>query len=477
MKRTRKDKNTVPDGVGSMTTSQYIYRKIYEQLKKDILAHKYHSHERLPSKRLLSRELGVSVNSVKHAYEQLVAEGYVYTKERQGYFIESLNELVVNPRHEEAVIEEAATTEVTSAFRYSLSHMSTNLSVFPVETWLKLQRQVLKSSRDVLSEIPHIKGPLALRRAIAKLVSFKRGIDCHPEQIILASGANVLVQKLLVLLNDGMKVGVENPGYARMRQVIQQHCRVIPIPLDDKGVRMSEIHQMQPNIMLTTPSHQFPLGMIMPISRRIELLNWAAQTASYVIEDDYDSEFKYGTDNIPSLFSLDQNERVIYLGTFSKTLSPSMRMSYMILPKHLVEPFQQMYQETISDVSTMTALTLAAMIDSGDYEKYIRKMRHIYSQQRIQVVHQLKVVFGRKIKIYDVKAGLHFVVDVESPYTYEEIERRARDRGLELYTLNRFMMHSIAHEQGKTFIIGFANIDTGILPATIQCLYDVLFEE
>lgn len=269
MKRTIKDKNTVPDGVGSMTTSKYIYRKIYEQLKKDILAHKYHSHERLPSKRLLSRELGVSVNSVKHAYEQLVAEGYVYTKERQGYFIESLNELVVNPRHEEAVIEEEATTEVTSAFRYSLSHMSTNLSVFPVETWLKLQRQVLKSSRDVLSEIPHIKGPLALRRAIAKLVSFKRGIDCHPEQIILASGANVLVQKLLALLNDGMKVGVENPGYARMRQVIQQHCRVIPIPLDDKGVRMSEIHQMQPNIMLTTPSHQFPLGMIMPISRRI----------------------------------------------------------------------------------------------------------------------------------------------------------------------------------------------------------------
>ncbi|WP_412518836.1 PLP-dependent aminotransferase family protein [Staphylococcus simulans] len=456
-------------------TKNYIYRRIYNQLKKDILDHKYESHEKLPSKRALAKEMNVSINSVKTAYEQLVAEGYIYTKERQGYFIESLNKLIVESQHQ-ADSKLFKEKEEKPKYQFTLSHMSTNLSKFPIDTWVKMQKQVFQESHSILSEVPYIKGPIQLRQSIAKLVSFKRGIHCDTEQIVIGSGTNALLLYLLKLFNGSSLIGIENPGYSRMRNLIQQQkFKICNIPLDNKGASFRAIKKSNPYLLLTTPSHQFPIGTIMPVSRRIELLNWATKTEHFIIEDDYDSEYKYGTDNIPSLFSLDKNNRVIYLGTFSKTLLPGLRISYMILPKPVVEAFDNYFEDSVSEISTLNALTLSKFIDQGHYEKYIRKMSHIYEEKRKKLVHILKNKLRKNITIKNIKAGLHFVIYVDSNYTYEQIEERAQNFKLELYTLRRFTAEDISKQLAEVIIIGFANIEDEKMEETVEILDEVLF--
>ncbi len=478
IKRTRNRKSMVPDGVENMKNgSDYIYRKIYTQIKNDILNHKFESHEKLPSKRKLAKELNVSINSVKSAYEQLIAEGYIYTLERKGYFIESLNELIIDQAYQQVTENLETNDNSKKQFNYTLSHMSTNLSEFPIDIWIKMQKKIFREQSSILSEVPYIKGPIQLRNSLAKIISFKRGISCNPEQIILGSGTNALMLLLLKIFDRKLTVGVENPGYSRMRRLIEgQNIKTVGISINNKGVSVKMIQNKNPEIMLTTPSHQFPLGVIMPISRRIELLNWATQHQNYIIEDDYDSEYKYGTDNIPSLFSLDKNNRVIYLGTFSKTLLPGMRISYMILPPVLLEKFNHIYDDAVSDISTLNALTLSKFIDEGEYEKYIKKMSHTYEFKRKKMVRLIKQKLKQPVTIKDIKAGLHFVIEVKSNYTYAEVEERASQNSLELYTLRRFMVEDISNHKAKVIIIGFANINDDKMEATIDILNHVLFD-
>src|SRR5699024_5362487 len=275
---------------------------------------------------------------------------------------------------------------------------------------------------------PQIKGPIELRQSIAKLVSYQRGIQCHPEQIVIGSGTNILLTKLIQLLPDEIKIAVENPGYSRFRTLIRQTtAQLKPIALDHKGISIEAIKQAQPDATIVTPSHQFPMGIIMPVSRRIDLLNWASQTQSYIIEDDYDSEFKYETDNIPSLFRFDKNERVIYLGTFSKTLIPGLRMSYMILTINLVKQCDHYNLNMIRNFSTSHALTLNLMIKEGYYEKYVKKMHQIYGKKRETLITHLSDTFTSNIRIKDTRAGLHFIVEVITPFSYQEIESRAKE--------------------------------------------------
>ncbi|GEQ03380.1 HTH-type transcriptional regulatory protein GabR [Staphylococcus ureilyticus] len=457
-------------------SGQFIYRQLYSQLKEDILAFKYESHEKLPSKRDMSQHLNISVNSVKAAYEQLLAEGYIYTEERKGYFIEPLEKLIIDPNAQISLnVQEQ---QIEDAYDYSFSHMSTDISAFPVEVWTKLVKRVFENYDHELSSIPQIKGPIELRQSIAKLVSYQRGIQCHPEQIVIGSGTNILLTKLIQLLPDEIKIAVENPGYSRFRTLIRQTtAQLKPIALDHKGISIEAIKQAQPDATIVTPSHQFPMGIIMPVSRRIDLLNWASQTQSYIIEDDYDSEFKYETDNIPSLFSFDKNERVIYLGTFSKTLMPGLRMSYMILPINLVKQFDHYNLNMIPDFSTIHALTLNLMTKEGYYEKYVKKMHQIYGKKRETLITHLSNTFTNNIRIKDTRAGLHFIVEVNTPFSYQEIESRAKEMKLELYTLNRFSVKALEKNSSyKTLIIGFSKIKQEQIPQAVQRLKEVIWE-
>ncbi|MGO2988491.1 MAG: PLP-dependent aminotransferase family protein [Staphylococcus saprophyticus] len=454
----------------------YIYRQLYTQLKEDILAFKYNSHEKLPSKRVMSKHKDISINSVKAAYEQLLAEGYIYTQERKGYYIEPIDKLIIENDKQPSL--ETYHEHTATEFEYSFSHMSTDISEFPVDTWTKMMKQVFQNYDHYLSSIPEVKGPMELRQSIAKLISYQRGIHCHPEQIVIGSGTNALLTKLIELMTKNITIAVEDPGYSRFRTLLEQtRINMEPIALDRKGISLEGIKDIQPNAVIVTPSHQFPIGTIMPVSRRIDLLNWASKTHSYIIEDDYDSEFKYETDNIPSLFSFDKNESVIYLGTFSKTLMPSIRMSYMILPTKLVRQFELQNQNTIPDYSMLNALTLNLMIKEGHYEKYIKKMHQLYGKKRENLIAHLSMAFGEHIQIKDTQAGLHFIIEVNSPYSYEEIETRAKEQKLELYTINRFKVKALQKNNGpKILIIGFSKIEQNHIPEAVQRLKSVLIE-
>lgn len=453
----------------------YKYREIYLKLKQDILSQQYHSHQKLPSKRQLANDQNVSINTVRNAYEQLFAEGYIYTKERQGYFVEALNQLIIQDEHLTQPLN-TKSIALKSSFKYSLSHMTTDISEFPIDAWSKHIKDAYHQFKNEMSEIPSFKGPFELRQSIAQLISYKRGVVCHPEQIIVGSGTGNLLSTLFQTFRTHQKIAIENPGYSRMRQLFTNLGQdIINVPLDKKGLSVNHIQSEKPDFIVTTPSHQFPTGTIMPISRRIELLNWVTEHNKYIIEDDYDSEYKYGTDNIPSLYSLDKNDRVIYLGTFSKTLMPSLRVSYMILPNQLLYQFDLATQSTITDLSSMNAYALHLFIKSGNYEKYIRKMHNIYSEKRERFLTILNKTFKADISIYDMKAGLHFLLKIKTKLSYEIIEQLATEKNIELYTLRRFMVNEPPESDTKTLIIGFAKIELEDIEPAVLKLKEIFY--
>jgi GntR family transcriptional regulator/MocR family aminotransferase len=361
--------------------TNYIYQQIYEGIKDNILKGKLKANEKLPSKRSLAEQLNVSINSVSFGYEQLLAEGYIYTIERKGYFVENITEFIQQENmFKDKLPEDLKEEPINRNGWLSLSHMSSDISFFPFKEWMKCQEKAIQSYKRELSEIVYSQGPFAVRETICRMIALTRGVHCEPEQIVIGAGTQMLVGQLMELLNKDSVIAVENPGYARFYQLLKKmNFAVYPVSLDDQGIKMAEIEATKANVVFVTPSHQFPTGKIMPISRRIELLNWTAKGHNrYIVEDDYDSEFKYETDNIPSLQSLDRNHRVIYMGTFSKTVLPGLRISYMVLPPDLLREYRQYYSDFMQYSNSLMLFTLHYFIESGEYARHVKRMNHQY---------------------------------------------------------------------------------------------------
>lgn len=376
----------------SNNKKEYIYRQIYKQLKKEILHHQFIANQRLPSKRELSNNLKVSVNSISCAYQQLQAEGYIYSVERSGFYVEKLDTIPLSSGKTRALNPDLAEESESRNNWLSFSHMSADRSVFPFDSWLNCERRALhkelKSKRTDLNGDPPRQGIYSLRCTISRLLSITRGVKCYPEQIVMGGGTQVLVQILCHLFAQDSKYAMEEPGYSRIYQLLKlQHARLTTIKLDDKGIAIDEMISKDPNILYVTPSHQFPMGIVMPISRRIQLLNWASRAENrYIMEDDYDSEFKYQSDAIPSLQGLDTFDKVIYMGTFSKSLLPGLRISYMVLPQQLLKKYRESQSFLMQTCNVLAQLTLQEFIDSGDYQKHIKRMKQIYSERQTNLI-------------------------------------------------------------------------------------------
>ncbi|MER1999133.1 MAG: PLP-dependent aminotransferase family protein, partial [Lysinibacillus sp.] len=440
---------------------KYLYQQIYEGIKQAILQRKLAMNEKLPSKRQLADDLQVSVNSVRFAYEQLLAEGYIYAVERQGYFVEDIKTFDFDESVINAFPESLKEPQADRSDWLSFSHMNTNSELFPFKSWTKHQLKVFDMYLPQLSELSEPQGPYVVRESIAKLIQSTRGVKCEPEQIIIHSTSQGLLEQFIFLQPTDATFALENPGYARYYNLLQRHNREVEIiPLDKHGIVVEALSKGQSKYCITTPSHQFPTGKIMPVSRRIELLNWALERDDrYIIEDDYDSEFKYKTDNIPSLQSFDIHQRVIYMGTFSKTLLPGMRICYMVLPPKLLRKYKKNFSVLIQPANLFALYTLHSFIDSGQYEKHVRKMNNYYEKVRIELIKKLTQRFGDKLHITNIPAGLHFLVKAETTKTYEQIELDLQKVKLELYTIRRFLIEDdSAYIQSRYLIIGFANL-------------------
>ncbi|RDW15392.1 PLP-dependent aminotransferase family protein [Oceanobacillus chungangensis] len=457
--------------------AKYIYKQIYENLKKIILEHRIPKGEKLPSKRELAADLGVSINSVTNAYEQLLAEGYIYTIERKGYYIEDITDFDQQTNRTTKFPSELRESYTDEADWISLSHITTDISMFPFHEWLKSQQQAIQYHQKELAQISHPQGPFTVRKTISNMIAFTRGVICEPEQIVIGSGTQPLINQLMDLQPKNSKVAVENPGYSRLyRQLISKGLDVIPISLDYHGIDMEELEHADPDFLFITPSHQFPTGKIMPISRRIELLNWStAEEDRYIVEDDYDSEFKYDTDNIPSLQSLDRSQRVIYTGTFSKTLLPSFRISYMVLPPNLLKLYREHYLDWIHGSNSLQLFALHYFIKNGEYKKHIRRMNKHYEEKRKKLVTKLQDRFKNKINIQDIPAGLHFLAHFHSAKSYHDIRRAAKQEKLELYTIQRFLLKEVDDiSEDIQIVIGFANIKDDEIDEAVERLYRII---
>lgn len=384
------------------------YETIYESLKHYILSGQLCAHERLPAKRTFASQLHISVHTVQIAYEQLVSEGYIYAKQRAGYFVSPFDEQWQQSptQHVQQHIRRAET------MRYNLKNGQVDEQHFPVKQWQKLSKQVVEQFPIRAS---HWQGELALREQIAHYVQLARGIHCDASQIFICSGTQHQLDLLCTFFGN-VHVAIEEPGFFRATTVFKQHALAIDyVPVDDHG---ATIPSTDVQLYYVTPAHQFPLGHVMPLERKTALLTWATAHDAYIIEDDYDAEFRYKGLPIPPLAQLDQLQRVIYFGTFSKTVMPSLRMSYMILPQALVAPFQAYFHAQKSTVSRIEQLVLANFIAEGHFVRHIDKMRTLYRKKHARLVAALQATLPPSFRIFGADAGLHIIVEL--PHTLDE---------------------------------------------------------
>ena len=402
-----------------------LYEALYRCIREDILSGRLKPGQKLPSKRALAAHLEVSKITVEGAYDQLLAEGYLRSREKVGYFVEAVEQTLSSPAPAPQMQEQGR--ELTGKGPAS----------FPFSVWGRLQREVmLDLGEKLLLPLPN-RGVWELRQAIAEHLRQFRGMQVSPEQILIGAGTDFLYNLLIQLLGRELCYCVEEPGYGKIRRIYAAGgVRCVSAIMDDKGVRPDGLADAQ--VLHISPSHHFPTGIITPLDRRQELLRWAEDTR-WIIEDDYDSEFRFNAHPVASMQSLDSRGRVIYMNTFSKSLAPSIRISYMVLPESLMEKFQQELGFYSCTVPSFEQYTLARFLQRGYFEKHINRMRKLYKARRNRVLTALEESPLRpRLTILEENAGLHFLVKVDTRLSDTALVQRCRQAGLELRSLQSY---------------------------------------
>lgn len=396
--------------------SDSLYEYLYKCIKNDILQGTLKTGEKLPSKRTFAKNLGISVITVENAYEQLIAEGYIYSIPKRGFYVTDFKQAVEIEKRT-FTPEIIPLTSGSHGYLADFTSNQTESELFPFTIWAKIIRELLNDSQIQLMINPPCGGVLSLRQAIAKYLKAFRNMTVLPEQIIIGAGTEYLYGLLIQLFGNERIYAVENPGYqkiAKIYQSYQVHCEYIS--MDEAGVDITELEEKKAEIIHISPSHHYPTGIVIPISRRYELLGWAAKSENrYIIEDDYDSELRLSGHPIPTLQSIDVSDKVIYMNTFTKTLASTARISYMILPRTLLNMFYQKLSFYSCTVSTFEQYTLAKFIEEGYFEKHINRLRNYYLNKRNTIVGAIQ---NSRLKEYVTisgeEAGVHFLLKIDT---------------------------------------------------------------
>lgn len=416
-----------------------VYEFLYQSIREDILSGKLKAGEKLPPKRGLAEHLGVSVMTVENAYAQLLLEGYLRSEQRRGYFVCALEQPV--GRGSALPSFPAEPEKEKREWFADLKTNRTPQEQFPFSVWAKLMREVLTEREpDLLLPMPG-RGLLQLRKAIAEYLDRFRGMTVSPEQILIGAGTEFLYGILVQLLGRETVFAVEDPGYSRIFQTYRANgAGCVPLPLDAGGLSMEALRKSGASAAHVSPGHHFPTGVVTPISRRRELLSWAEEKPGrYLIEDDYDSEFRFSGKPVPTMQSIDRAGRVLYVNTFSKTLTPAIRISYLVLPPELSRQFSQKLGFLSCTVPSFEQMTLAKFIAGGYFESHLARTRHFYRRRRDAMIEAiLKSPLGKSCRIQEADAGLHFLLETHSPFSDETLTRRAAERGIKLSCLSEY---------------------------------------
>jgi GntR family transcriptional regulator/MocR family aminotransferase len=420
-----------------------FYKQIYEGYRSAILSGRFHPGQRLPSTRGLATELGISRLPVISAFEQLLHEGYVEGKVGSGTFVsESIPDELSIPEHsavsentgkwtdEGSNLSEAET--ILGPFRVSLPA----LDHFPMKTWARLVSRLVKHSSVEQMSYGDPAGYLPLRRAIAKYLRTARAVRCDADQILIVSGSQMALQlSARALLKKRSVVYMEEPGYPGARDALTSTgSRLIPIPIDGEGiiVRQMRIRGSQNSVTYVTPSHQYPLGFSMSASRRLDLLEWAQRCDGWIIEDDYDSEYRYASRPFGAMQGMDTTSRVIYIGTFSKVLFPALRIAYMVIPRELFKSFLKLRESFDIFSPTLYQLVLTDFIEEGHFARHLRRMRPIYLSRRNALVKNIESF----LKPHNIDAGIHLSAFLPQNVDDCALVHSAAENGISLTALS-----------------------------------------
>lgn len=448
-----------------------LYLQVYEFYKEKIVQGEFKSGEKLPSKRQLSETLGISINTVSKAYYLLEEEGFINPKERSGYFVEQLNNSF--SKKVPTKVYKNSTTETFKA-KYDFSSSSIDTELFPYYTFSKLYKEVIESENENILINSETNGKLEFRKSISKYLRETRGLDTNPENIVISSGMEYLFEIIFYIFSNDKTFGIENPGYDILPSMIESRgFDFKSINISKEGIDISSLLKSNIDLLCVTPSHQFPTGNIMSINNRLEVLNWAnSKTSRYIIEDDYDSEFKYVGKPIDPLKKLDTKDKVIYLGSFSKSLAPSLRISYMILPSSLIKILKEDAPFFICSVPVIEQIVMAKFIGNGHFERHLNKMRRIYKKKRELLIENL----SKKNKVLDISgadSGLHIVVEFETDKTDEEILEKAKDKGIKIQSLSEFFNDKNSTSKSK-FLLGFGGLSKDDLEEGVNELLRII---
>lgn len=414
-----------------------LYQYLYECIRSDIQNGILLAGEKLPSKRAFAKNLGVSVITIEGAYAQLMAEGYICSEARRGFFVTDIHGQFQSAVQETDLIENRKDT----APLYDLVSTRTLTDNFPFTTWTRLMRRLIHEEAPALMQIPPAGGVMALREAISKHLRDFRQISVSPSQIIIGAGSEYLYGLLVQLLGRDKLYALETPGYQKVRHVYAaQDVEVVSIPMDQNGIRPDDLRDSHADVLQISPSHHFPTGIVTPVNRRYELLAWANEKNDrFILEDDFDSELRLSGSPIPALFSIDVSDRVIYLNTFTKTLSPTIRISYMVLPASLVPRFYEKLGFYACTVSNFEQYTLAHFISEGFFEKHIGRLRKHYRSLRDLLLLSLSQAFSPEtIQIKEEEAGLHFLLNIQTALSDEALKKRAAANGIRISFLSDY---------------------------------------
>lgn len=439
----------------------HLYEQIYRHIKEEIRKGKLLYREKLPSTRSLAAYLQVSRSTVELAYEQLLSEGYIESVPYKGYFVAQVEELYRIGENETAGKKAGAVKPGKLA--YDFSPNAIDMRFFPFGIWRKITKNTLSQDKKETFALGEARGDWQLRETIARYLHASRGVNCTADQIIVGAGNDYLLMLLRYVLGESRTVAFENPTYPRAYKIFGLFAgRLVTVPSDENGICVDALQDTGADAVYVMPSHQYPAGVVMPIGRRLELLKWAAQEEErYVIEDDYDSEFRYRGKPIPSLQASDTAGKVIYIGTFSKSIAPAIRISFMVLPQKLMERYEQKYAVFSSTVSRIDQAVLNEFIQDGFFERHLNRMRKIYKEKHELLLEELKP-FLKDFVLSGENAGLHVLLTDKRGRREEALKESAARAGVRVYGISEALVEERKAEEEQeaaaTMLLGFGGL-------------------
>ncbi len=456
-----------------------LYSRLYQFIKEDIVTGVIEHDFKLPSRRSLAENMGISTVTVDNAYAQLLEEGYIYALPKKGYYVARIERLDNRSFNKSNAVRSSQSFKKTSEkpISFDFSSNKPDSDTFPFSVWAKLTRETLSSHSNDLLKTSDYCGIYALRSAIADHLSSFRGMNVDPDQIIIGAGTEYLYGLIIKLLGKDKRYCIENPGFKKIRQIYEvEGVSYSLAQMDEYGLSVEELNRNKADIAHISPTHHFPTGITMPIARRYELLSWVSGSDSrFIIEDDYDSEFRQKGAPIPPLQSIDTFGRVIYINTFSKSLASTVRIAYMVLPIQLAADFYDKLSFYSCTVSTFDQYTLAAFISKGYFEKHINRMRLQYGRKREQVLDIIQGELGKpsehNYRIIENDSGLHFILELNTGLSDRDLEKKLLQKGIKISAISDYYMsghrQKVLPPQGK-FIIDYSNMDTTKLSIALR---------